>query len=57
MRSATLPSFRIDRTPVTNAAFTSFVEATGWITIAEIQGSHIFRQPGGLVDLADPGNW
>jgi formylglycine-generating enzyme required for sulfatase activity len=65
--------FWIDRSPVTNAEFAVFVEATGYVTSAEIAprredypdakpallnpGSLVFAQPAGPVDLSDFHNW
>jgi formylglycine-generating enzyme required for sulfatase activity len=65
--------FWIDETPVTNAAFRAFVEATGHVSFAEIDpdpaqypnalphmlkaGSLVFRPPGRAVDLRLWGEW
>ena len=65
--------FAMDATPVTCAAFTEFVEATGYVTVAEqilepadfpgvdpemlIPGSLVFRPTGGPVDLSDLNLW
>lgn len=65
--------FFMDRTPVTNAAFARFVEATGYVTEAERPpdprlypgvppemihaGSLVFVQPAGPVDLGDFRRW
>jgi len=65
--------FWIDRTPVTNAAFRAFVEATGYVTVAEIApraedypgalpdmlraGSLVFTPPAHRVDLRDWSQW
>ncbi len=68
-----IDGFWIDRTPVTNAMFRRFVEATGHVTFAELPpdpaaypgalpeflhpGSLVFVKPPGRVDLRDFGNW
>ncbi len=65
--------FWIDESPVTNARFRAFVEATGHVTSAEIvpdpadypgalpemlyAGSLVFIKPSGPVDRRDIGNW
>ena len=65
--------FWIDRYAVTNAAFRRFVQATGYVTVAErpldpaaypdvpamslVPGSVVFRQPRGRVDLRDYHAW
>ena len=65
--------FLIDATPVTNAAFRAFVEATGHVTVAETRpdpkdypgalphmlkaGSLVFTPPDGPVSTADPFRW
>jgi hypothetical protein len=69
----TVDSFRIDRAPVTNAQFRSFVNATGYVTFAEIApdpkdypgalprmlkaGSLVFSPPRHAVDLRDWSQW
>ncbi len=45
--------FWIDRTPVTNADFARFVEATGWITAAEI-APRAEDYPGALPEMLKP---
>ncbi|QQO46779.1 formylglycine-generating enzyme family protein [Paracoccus sp. MC1862] len=73
VRRVTVAGFRIDRTPVTNAAFARFVAATGHVTLAErapdladypgadpallVPGSLVFRPPPGPVPLDDPRLW
>ena len=65
--------FWIDRTPVTNREFRQFVEATDYITFAEVApdpkdypgalphmlkaGSLVFSQPNHPVDLRNFANW
>lgn len=65
--------FWIDQTPVTNHAFRKFVNATGYVTFAEIvpderdypgalpdmlkAGSLVFTHPKGMVDLRDWSQW
>ena len=69
----TVDGFFIDRTPVTNHQFREFVNATGYITFAEIKpdakdypgalphmlkaGSLVFSPPKHPVDLADWSQW
>lgn len=69
----TVDPFWIDETPVTNAQFRAFVQATGHVTFAEIApraedypgarpemlrpGSLTFRPPPGPVDLRQPLSW
>lgn len=66
-------SFWMDETPVTNGQFRAFVQATGYVTFAEIPpraedypgalphmlkaGSLVFTQPKGPVDLNRPLSW
>jgi formylglycine-generating enzyme required for sulfatase activity len=69
----TVSGFWIDRTPVTNREFGTFVEATGYVTAAEIPpdakdypgalphmlfpGSLVFKPPKRAVDLRDWSQW
>jgi len=69
----TVDPFWIDRKPVTNREFRKFVNATGYITFAEIKplaadypgakaemlkaGSLVFTPPGHAVDLGDWSQW
>src|SRR5262245_63200278 len=71
--SVHVSGFWIDRTPVTNREFQRFVEATGYVTFAEIPpdpkdypgalpemlqpASLVFTPPGRPVDLRDFRNW
>src|ERR1700691_737024 len=68
-RRVRVETFAIDCCPVTNAEFAKFVEATGYVTVAErpidpalypgaslelcVPGSAVFRSTRGPVDLAD----
>jgi len=70
---ATVDGFWIDRTPVTNREFRQFVDATGYLTLAEIKpkasdypgalphmlkaGSLVFTPPAHQVDLRDWSQW
>jgi sulfatase modifying factor 1 len=69
----TVDGFWMDRTPVTNRQFREFVEATGYVTFAEIApdtkdypgalphmlkaGSLVFNPPERPVDLRNFANW
>jgi formylglycine-generating enzyme len=71
--SRTVSGFWMDPYPVTNAQFETFVEATGYVTVAErvpdaalypgalphllVPGSVVFRQPCHQVDLRNHFNW
>jgi formylglycine-generating enzyme required for sulfatase activity len=72
-RAVRVDGFWIDRTPVTNRAFSDFVRQTSYVTTAEIApdpddypgallemckpGSLVFRPTCGPVDLSDWSNW
>lgn len=72
-RRVEVSGFWMDRTPVTTAQFDEFVDATGYVTLAErdpdpddypgadpdllVPGSAVFTQPQAPVNLRDPGNW
>lgn len=59
-RDVALAAFRIDRTPVTNAMFAAFVDATGHVTDAELSGAEggaVFVMTAGPVDLREPRQW
>ena len=71
--AVSLDGFWMDPTPVTHGDFARFVEATGYVTVAErdlvpedypgvsaedlAAGSLVFTQTRGPVDLGNPGNW
>lgn len=60
VRSVMLEAFEIDIHPVTNAGFAAFVEATGWLTLAERAdppGSGVFTPSQGPIALDDPRRW
>lgn len=54
-----LDGFWIDRDPVTNADFRTFVESTDYVTVAERSpvGAAVFVQPEGPVPLDDASQW
>jgi formylglycine-generating enzyme required for sulfatase activity len=68
-----LDGFWIDRTDVTNAEFEKFVNATGYVTVAEkkpdpasmpgvppqllVAGAVVFTKPANAVTLDDPSQW
>lgn len=62
-RRVAVSPFAIERTPVTNAAFAAFVDATGWVTVAErpldpadFPGAPAANlQPGSMVFVPTPG--
>jgi formylglycine-generating enzyme required for sulfatase activity len=72
-RPVRVDGFWMQATPVTNRQFAAFVEATGWVTIAEtapdptnypaaapqslVAGSLVFTPTAGPVDLGDPTRW
>jgi formylglycine-generating enzyme required for sulfatase activity len=72
-RDATVRGFWMDRHPVTNGQFSRFVQATGYVTIAEreldpvdypgalmhllVPGSVVFQPPAGPVPLNDHMAW
>lgn len=69
----TVEGFWMDKAPVTNERFSRFVEATGYLTVAErplnpedypgakpemlVPGSIVFRKPPHRVDLSNHFNW
>jgi sulfatase modifying factor 1 len=73
VRRVAVDGFRIDPTPVTVAAFAAFVEATGYVTLAErpldrdqypdadpellVPGALVFHRTEGPVDLRQVRNW
>ncbi|KVR69103.1 gliding motility-associated lipoprotein GldK [Burkholderia cepacia] len=73
VRQVKVDSFWIDETPVTNRQFADFVEATGYVTLAEtaldprdypgvapelcLPGSAVFHPPGQRVSLSQPYAW
>jgi len=73
VQSVTVDGFWVDAAPVTNGQFTKFVEATGYVTVAErkpdprdlpgvaaenlVAGSAVFTPPKREVALNDIANW
>ncbi len=63
LHTVEVPSFFMDKTPVTNAQFARFVQDTGIVTVAEQVrngerlGSFVFRPPAGLTDLKNHRRW
>lgn len=73
LRSATVGPFLIDRHEVTNAQFAAFVDATGYVTVAErpldpadypgvdesllVPGSMVFVMPERVADMEDLSQW
>ena len=73
VRRVEVDGFWMDEHPVTNAEFRRFIEATGYITVAErepdpenypgvnraflVPGSLVFRAPQGPVSLREPRAW
>ena len=73
VREVAVAGFRIERSPVTVAQFAAFVEATGYVTVAErpldpaqypeaepsllVPGSVVFQRTRGPVPLDDPRHW
>ena len=54
-RRVSVDGFWIDRTPVTNREFRRFVEATGYVTFAEI-APDADQYPGALPEMMNPGS-
>jgi sulfatase modifying factor 1 len=54
-RQVRVDAFRIDRTPVTNRLFRAFVDATGYVTVAE-KPPDAKDYPGALPEMLRPGS-
>lgn len=61
VREVSVAGFWMDRTEVTNGAFRAFVDATGYVTVAErvgqTAGAAVFVMPGADADLSNPTSW
>ncbi|WP_277556073.1 formylglycine-generating enzyme family protein [Halobaculum limi] len=73
VREVTVDGFWMDESPVTNAEFATFVDETGYTTVAErdpdpddypgaapddlVPGSAVFMSPDGPVDTRNPNQW
>ncbi|MFC0205749.1 formylglycine-generating enzyme family protein [Novosphingobium soli] len=73
LRRVSVDGFWIDATPVTNRQFAAFVEATGYVTMAQVApdpkdypglaaemaraGSLVFHKTAAPVDTGNPANW
>ena len=73
IHTVTVAAFAVERHPVTNAQFAEFVDATGYVTVAEqpldpalypganpddlVPGAMVFRPTAGPVDLRDWRQW
>jgi len=73
VRSVVVQGFWMDRTEVTNAQFSAFVQATGYVTVAEqavdakvhpelppdlrVPGAVVFISPNDLVGGGNPAQW
>jgi formylglycine-generating enzyme required for sulfatase activity len=58
VRTVSVAPFRMKATEVTNAEFAAFVAATGYVTIAEREGSSaVFTPPQAVDNMVDPSQW
>ena len=57
VRAETVPGFWLDRTPVTNATFRTFVEATGYVTLCERPAQLHLRRVAQIVADDDAHGW